>query len=100
MGSIGQGSIQEIAITLQLMFLIPSCNLIRSLAGSLHLQAFTIIKFHRVEAVVGDPLISHNKIKAKRIATARTRDASSFTVNASLVVNTAKTVIAMAAVTT
>jgi hypothetical protein len=49
-GSIGQGFILEIAITLQLMFLMPSCNLILSLAGSLHLQAFTIIKFHTVEA--------------------------------------------------
>ncbi len=53
-----------------------------------------------MEAVAGDPLISHNKIKAKRIATARTQDASSFTVNASRVVNTAKTAIAMVAAIT
>ena len=47
-----------------------------------------------------DPLISHNKIKAKRIATARTQDASSFTVNASRVVNIAKTAIATVAAIT
>jgi len=46
------------------------------------------------------PLISHNQIKAGRIATARTPDASNSTVNVFQVESIAKTAIATGVATT